>query len=255
MHARAQCFLRGCGRASAHSLTAAQGRRASEHTNADVLAIATHRPPPTPDHGTPSPNTPTPPPHRHRQRHQSPGHLFPEITPSSTPRAPTTSVIKPRDPRLHSFKRLPRRHHVPSCSSIWSPFRIPYFRSDPFSDRITHETLPRFCRLLFLHQRYSPCTDPATTSASQTSPFIRFEVDEPLLVKPRGFDPSSLLAWIVFLPSRLVLLHLRAERSYTRSKRCDRFRDRVYFALGAVSETTLCPPSQSEIITKIRSRH
>jgi len=227
--------------------------RPREHTSADVLAITTQPAPPTPHRGMPSPHTPTP-----RADTDSVSNSRPSSSrhyPSSSPRSPPHIRDKTSGPPPAPIKRLPRRHHVASCSSIRPPCRIPYFRSDPSSHRITLETLPRFCRLLFLHQRYSPCPEPATASASQTSPFVCSEVDEPLLVKPRGFDPSSLLAWIVFRPSRLVLLRLRPGRSYTRSKRCDRFRDRVYSALAAVSETTLCPPSQSEIITKIRSLH
>ena len=181
-----------------------------------------------------------------RRHYPSPTHH-----PSATLRAPR---FRDRPPPAPCAQSSDCRNVIMSHIFFHpSPFRIPCFRSDPPSHRSTHEHCPHFSRFLFLHQRYSPGPDPATARASQTSPFVCF--DEPLLVEPCGFDPSSLLAWIVFPASRLVLPRLRLERLYTHPKCCDCFCDWVYFALGAIPETTLCPPSQNEIITKIRSLH
>ena len=160
--------------------------------------------------------------------------IFPPDTTQShphfltTPSLPTQILDKSPPTRvllIEREERLPRRHHVTSCSSILSPFRIPYVRSNPPSHRITDETPPSFGRLLFLQQRYSSYHDPATTSGSRRNSFLRFKVDQPLLVKPLCSDPSLLLTWTCFLASRMVLLHLRLERSDTCTKCSDGLRD------------------------------
>ena len=152
----------------------------------------------------------------------------PILISSPLPLSPPKYLIKApptRVPLIEREERLPRRHHVTSCSSILPPFRIPYVRSNPSSHRITDETPPSFGRLLFLQQRYSSYHDPATTSGSRRNSFLRFKVDQPILVKPLCSDPSLLLTWTCFLASRMVLLHLRLERSDTCTKCSDGLRD------------------------------